>query len=230
MRFSLLLSKHLSLRNFDAMSSTPFHYNTIILGSGQGGTPFALASAAAGKRTLLVESSHLGGCCINVGCTPTKTLIASGRIAYLARRASEYGVHFPGTPDGQVTVDMGRVRQRKRDIVTSFRGGSERRAAAADGLDVMYGKARFVGEKTLVVEPVQGGENNGIKDAVTVQADTIVVNVGERPAKPTIDGLEDVPKERVLDSTSIQDLDVVPRHLAVLGGELGGTSWSPSHI
>jgi pyruvate/2-oxoglutarate dehydrogenase complex dihydrolipoamide dehydrogenase (E3) component len=207
------------------MSAAPTHYDTIIIGSGQGGIPFALASAAAGKRTLLIECSHLGGCCVNVGCTPTKTLISSGRIAYLARRAGEYGIHFPGTQDGEVTVDMLRVRERKREIVASFRGGSERRAFAAKGLDVLYGKARFVGQKTLVVEPVPGdgvehvAGMEVVKSATTVEGDTIVVNVGERPARSVVKGIEGVPEERVLDSTTIQELGVVPAHLAVLGGE-----------
>src|SRR4249920_2240943 len=91
-------------------------YDGIVIGSGQGGNPLALALAGAGRRTALVERQYVGGTCINYGCTPTKTMVASGRVAYLARRAGDYGVQI-----GPVTIDMGKVRQRKRDIVDSFR-------------------------------------------------------------------------------------------------------------
>src|SRR4051812_35728427 len=91
-------------------------YQAIVIGSGQGGTPLCQALASAGFKTALIERAHVGGTCINDGCTPTKTLIAGGRVAYLARRGAEYGVLT-----GDVHVDMERVRQRKRDIVNSFR-------------------------------------------------------------------------------------------------------------
>src|SRR6516225_3524139 len=96
------------------------HYDAIVIGSGQGGNPLALALAKAGKRTALVERKHVGGTCINEGCTPTKTMVASGRVAYLARRGPDYGVQT-----GDVRIDMQRVRQRKREIVTSFRCGNQ---------------------------------------------------------------------------------------------------------
>src|SRR5258705_11011990 len=97
----------------------PQHYDAIVIGSGQGGTPLCQALANAGLRTALVEKIHVGGTCINEGCTPTKTMVASARVAYLARRGADYGVHT-----GPITVDMVKVRQRKRDIVNSFRSGS----------------------------------------------------------------------------------------------------------
>src|ERR1043166_458931 len=97
-------------------------YDAIVIGAGQSGGPLASALARAGRRTAIIERDLVGGCCINYGCTPTKTMVASARVAYLARRASDYGVHT-----GVVRVDMGKVRQRKRDIVDSFRGGSQRR-------------------------------------------------------------------------------------------------------
>src|SRR5262245_2161143 len=115
-------------------------YHAIIIGSGQAGTPLATALAGPGRKTALIERIHVAGTCINEGCTPTKTMVASARVAYLARRASEYGVRAGGS----VTVDMVRVRQRKRDIVESFRGGSERRIAdAAPNLDLLRGEASF---------------------------------------------------------------------------------------
>src|SRR5271170_4934862 len=96
------------------------HYQAIVIGSGQGGTPLCPALANAGLRTALVERAHVGGTCVNEGCTPTKTMVASGRVAYLARRGEDYGVRT-----GPISVDQAKVRQRKRDIVKEFRGGNE---------------------------------------------------------------------------------------------------------
>src|ERR671938_1412162 len=113
------------------------YYDAVVIGAGQGGVPLARALAQAGRKTALVEREHVGGTCINEGCTPTKTMVASARVAYLARRAADYGVRT-----GPVSVDLARVRQRKRDIVDSFRGGSEKRLDAA-GVDLVRGEARF---------------------------------------------------------------------------------------
>src|SRR5437762_8774844 len=98
------------------------HYDAIIIGAGQGGMPLSTALARSGRKTAIVEREHVGGTCINEGCTPTKTMVASARVAYLARRGADYGVQT-----GPIAVDMARVRQRKRDIVASFRASSERR-------------------------------------------------------------------------------------------------------
>src|SRR3712207_6359011 len=97
-------------------------YDAVVIGAGQAGGPLSSALARAGRKTALIEREHVGGTCINEGCTPTKTMVASGRVAYLAHRAADYGVQV-----GAVSVDMTRVRERKRAIVESFRGGSERR-------------------------------------------------------------------------------------------------------
>src|ERR1051325_2643419 len=97
-------------------------YDDIVIGSGQAGGPLPTTLARAGRRTAIVERERVGGPCINEGCTPTKTMVASARVPYLARRAADYGV-----VTGPVTVDMKRVRQRKRDIVESFRTGSQQR-------------------------------------------------------------------------------------------------------
>src|SRR5580765_4166470 len=104
------------------------HYDAIIIGAGQGGMPLSRALAGAGRKTAVIEREHVGGTCINEGCTPTKTMVASARVAYLARRGGDYGVRT-----GPVTVDMGRVRERKRSIVKSFRANSLRRIEAAEG-------------------------------------------------------------------------------------------------
>jgi pyruvate/2-oxoglutarate dehydrogenase complex dihydrolipoamide dehydrogenase (E3) component len=193
------------------MPSPQTHYDVLILGSGQSGTPLASAFAAAGRKTCLVDRAHIGGCCVNEGCTPTKTMIASGRVAYLARRGAEYGVQC----DGGITVDMRRVRQRKHDIVASFRKGSEKRTAAA-GVEVVMGEAAFVGPRTVKVWKNEG-DGSG-EEEVQLSAELVFINTGERPARPALCGLEDVSVERVLDSTSVQELDAVPDHLVVLGG------------
>ena len=201
----------ISLRYFRMASSTPKHYDAILLGSGQGGNPLIKSFAKASFRTALIESAHIGGCCVNDGCTPTKTLIASGKIAYHGRRAAEFGVHFPGSAEGAVEVDMVKVRGRKRDIVERFRNGNESRLESA-GVDIFRGMASFTGHKIIQVEMNDGSPTQ------TFTAENIFINTGERPSLPLLAGLEDVPRERVLDSTSIQELDTVPSHLIVLGG------------
>src|SRR5580700_8770740 len=105
-------------------------YQAIVIGSGQGGNPLCKALAGAGLRTALVERKHVGGTCINEGCTPTKTMVASARVAYLARRGGDYGVQT-----GSIHVDMERVRKRKRDIVDSFRNGSQERIEKTTNLE-----------------------------------------------------------------------------------------------
>lgn len=139
-------------------------------------------------------------------------MVASGRVAYLARRAAEYGVLVSGSEEGgsEVEIDMLKVRERKRAIVDSFRGGGERRLKGA-GVDVVMGTARFTGPKTVSVALKEGGEK-------TLSADKIYINVGCRPSRPDIPGLSHIDSSRVLDSTSIQELGEVPAHLVVLGG------------
>src|SRR4029077_4758485 len=122
------------------------HYDAIVIGSGQGGTPLSMALAKAGMRTALIERKHVGGTCVNEGCTPTKTMVASGRVAYLARRAADYGVHA-----GPISIDLEKVRQRKRDIVAKFRSGNESRIAKTQNLELIMGEASFSGAKSLVV-------------------------------------------------------------------------------
>src|SRR5467141_3255302 len=181
----------------------PQHYDAIVIGSGQGGTPLCQALANAGLRTALVEKIHVGGTCINEGCTPTKTMVASGRVAYLARRGKDYGVQT-----GDIRIDMQRVRQRKRDIVDSFRNGSQKRLEKTANLDLIFGEASFAGPKTVSVRLKDGAQR-------TLSADRIFINAGTRPSVPKLEGLKDVP---FLDSTSIMELDAVPEHLLVLGG------------
>ena len=178
-------------------------YDAIVIGSGQAGTPLCQALAAAGMRTALVEKEHVGGTCVNEGCTPTKTMVASGRVAYLARRGADYGVNV-----GAIRISMERVRKRKRDIVKEFRRGNEAAIAKQSGLDLIYGEAAFTGPKSIEVRLRDGGQR-------ALTADRIFINAGCRPAVPHLAGLDEVP---YLNSTSIMELAEVPRHLLVLGG------------
>jgi pyruvate/2-oxoglutarate dehydrogenase complex dihydrolipoamide dehydrogenase (E3) component len=179
------------------------HYQAIVIGSGQGGKPLCQALAEAGLRTAVIERSYIGGTCVNVGCTPTKTMVASGRVGYLARRGKDYGVQT-----GDIGIDMQRVRQRKRDIVENFRTRGQARLEKTPNLDLIFGEASFTGRKTLSVRMREGAQR-------TLSADRIFINGGARPSVPELDGLRDVP---FLDSTSIMELDSVPEHLLVLGG------------
>src|SRR5947209_6678284 len=178
------------------------HYDALIIGSGQGGGPLSTALVASGRKVALIERIHIGGTCLNDGCTPTKTMIASGRAAYIARRGPEYGVHT-----GDVSVDMVRVRQRKRDIVRDFTTHSEQ-AIRAGGVDIIFGEASFTGPKSLRVALRDGG-------SLDLSAELIVLDTGARPAMPPIPDLDSV---HALDSTTIMELDVVPEHLVVVGG------------
>src|SRR2546427_4888306 len=182
--------------------SAATRYEAIVIGAGQAGAPLAGVLARAGRRTALIERVHVGGTCINEGCTPTKTMVASARVAYLARRAADYGVRA-----GSVTVDMAAVRRRKRAIVGSFRSGSERRIQATAGLDLLIGEARFIGPNAVAVRSAGGTR--------ALSAPLVFINTGGRPTRPALPGIDSVP---TLDSTSIMELGELPEHLLVLGG------------
>ena len=183
--------------------ATTTHYDAIVIGAGQAGGPLATALGQAGHKTAIIEREHVGGTCINEGCTPTKTMVASARAAYVARRAADFGVHV-----GPVRVDMTVVRKRKRDIVDSFRNGSQGRLEKSENVDLLMGEATFTGPKAVEVRLNDGG-------VLQLTADRIFINTGDRPSVPPLEGLENVP---YLNSTSIMELDVVPEHLLVIGG------------
>ena len=188
-------------------------YSAIVIGSGQAGGPLATAFAKAGHKTALIEEAHIGGTCINEGCTPTKTMVASARVAYLANRGKDYGVEM----DSPFTMNMETVRKRKRDIVNSFRGGSEGRLKTQQNLDLFMGKAKFVGKKDIEVTMNESGERK------TITGETIHINAGCRPAPLKIPGADEID---VLNSTTIMELDSVPSHLVVIGGGYVGIEFA----
>jgi pyruvate/2-oxoglutarate dehydrogenase complex dihydrolipoamide dehydrogenase (E3) component len=184
--------------------ATADRYDAIVIGAGQGGGPLARTLAGAGRRTALLERDQVGGTCVNVGCTPTKTMLASARVAYLARRGADYGVRT-----GTVEVDLPRVVERKRDLVLNFRKGGRSRLETTPGLELLHpAHGRFLGPRQLEVQRADGSRR-------TLSADLVFINVGDRPAVPDLPGLGAIP---YLDSSSIMELTQVPEHLLVLGG------------
>lgn len=174
-------------------------YDVAVVGTGQAAVPLAEKLVAAGRTVLLAERSRVGGTCVNYGCTPTKTLIASARAAHVARTAGRLGVHAR-----EVVVDYGAVMARKDAIVREWQDGVERRiAGAGPRLHLVRGHARFTGPHELEI----AGERH--------QADVIVLNVGTRPAPPSFPGVEAVPW---LDNRRVMELAAPPEHLVVLGG------------
>jgi pyruvate/2-oxoglutarate dehydrogenase complex dihydrolipoamide dehydrogenase (E3) component len=186
------------------MAST---FDAIVVGAGQAGPALAARLAGAGRKVAVVERHKFGGTCVNDGCTPTKTLVASAYAAHLASRAADYGVEIPGKP----RVDMKRVKARKDAIVATASGNVEKWMRGLKGASVYQGHARFVGPKTLQV----GTE--------TLAADQIFLDVGGRPLVPKIPGLEGVP---YLTNVSVMDVDFVPEHLIVVGGSYIGLEFS----
>jgi pyruvate/2-oxoglutarate dehydrogenase complex dihydrolipoamide dehydrogenase (E3) component len=178
-------------------------FDAIVLGTGQGGQPLAIALAKAGWRVAVIERDAVGGSCVNVGCTPTKTMVASARTAYLARRAADFGVST-----GPVEVDLAAVRRRKERVVTSFRSGIERGLERTEGVELVRGHGRFAGPKEVAVDLVAGGERR-------LRSEHLFVNTGTRAAVPPLAGLSSVP---FLDNTTIMELEAVPEHLLIIGG------------
>ena len=175
------------------------HVDAIVIGAGQAGVPLASRLAASGRKVVLVERSRVGGTCINYGCTPTKTLVASARAAHVARNAGRLGIRVDA-----VRVDFPAVMARKDDIVRSWQEGVARRIAGAGAnLRLVRGHARLVGERTVEV----GGERH--------RAASVILNVGARPVEPAIPGLRTVPW---LDNRRVMQLPELPSHLVVIGG------------
>jgi pyruvate/2-oxoglutarate dehydrogenase complex dihydrolipoamide dehydrogenase (E3) component len=183
------------------------HYDAIILGSGQGGTPLSRTLAEAGWRTAIIERKYVGGTCVNTGCTPTKTMVGSARVAYMSSRAEHFGIH------AQVTgVNMARILQRKNQIVLQGRNNNEKGILSTKNLDLIYGAAHFTGPKSISVKKNEGGE-------LDLTADKIFIDTGMRTTLPSIAGFDQVRSlPNILDNASIMELDHLPEHLLVLGG------------
>ncbi len=186
-------------------------YDAVLIGAGQANNPLSRALAQAGWKVALVEREHVGGTCINEGCTPSKTMIASARVAHLARLGGELGIQT-----GPIGVDMTAVRERKRSIVESFRSANRRRLEQTEGVDLLMGEGRFVDAKAVEVLMNDGSMRH-------LSADNIFINVGQRPRRPDLPGLEVVPG---LNSTTIMELGEVPDHLVVLGGGYVGLEFA----
>jgi len=182
------------------------HYDAVVLGGGMAGVPLAHRLAHKGLRTALIERAELGGTCLNRGCIPTKTMIASARVAHQAFLSEQWGI-----TTGDVRVDLGRVVERKDELVMSVRSGSERSVAENTALALIRADARFTGERTLLVN----GE--------VITAHRVFLAVGTRNSVPPIAGLERVP---FLDSTSAMHLREVPPRLLIVGGGYIGVEFA----
>lgn len=173
-------------------------FDAIVIGAGQAGPPLAGRLTAAGQTVAVIERKLVGGTCVNYGCIPTKTLVASAHAAHLARRGADFGV---GT--GEIAVDMAKVKARKDDIMLADRHGVEDWLQGMDGATLIRGHARFVDPHTVDV------------DGELLRADRIFLNVGGRAVVPEFPGLDGID---YLTNVGILDLDVVPEHLVIVGG------------
>lgn len=178
------------------------NYDAIVIGSGQGGNPLAHKLADAGWRVALIEREHLGGSCVNYGCTPTKTMIASARAAHVSRNAPRLGVRVD-----DVRISLPAIVARKNEMVAQWREGLEKQAASRPTLDLLRGHGRFSGSRTVEV------------DGRALQSDHIFIDTGTRPRIPTISGIHRVP---YLTNRSIMDVEELPDHLIVVGGSYIG--------
>jgi len=183
------------------------HFDAIIIGTGQAGPPLAERFVAAGMTVAIIERNKFGGTCVNTGCIPTKTLVASAYAAQVARRGAEYGFAL----DGDVRVDMKRVKARKDKISGRSNKGVEERLRGLKNCTVVQGHARFQSSRTVMVN-----------DEV-LEADKIFINVGGRASVPPIRGINDVP---FLTNSSMTDVDFLPEHLVIVGGSYVGLEFA----
>lgn len=174
-------------------------YDAVVIGAGQAGPPLAMRLARAGMKVAVIERADVGGTCVNTGCTPTKTMVASARAAHIVRRAAEYGI----MTDGGLRTDMKRVKARKDAIVEQKRQGLRSSLEATENCVLLRGHARFMSAHEIDV----GG--------ALLRAERCFVDVGARGVVPDLPGLDQVPH---LDNASLMQLDTLPGHLVVMGG------------
>jgi pyruvate/2-oxoglutarate dehydrogenase complex dihydrolipoamide dehydrogenase (E3) component len=182
-------------------------YDAIVIGAGQSGPALAERFVNEGMRVAVIERKYFGGTCVNTGCMPTKTLVASARVAHMARRAPEFGIDF----GGPVKVDMKRVKARKDAIVLGSRNAIKNRLGGSENTTVYQGHARFTGAKTVIVN----GE--------ILEADKIVINTGGRAVVPPIPGLETV---SYFTNSSMLEAGFLPEHLLIIGGSYIGLEFA----
>jgi pyruvate/2-oxoglutarate dehydrogenase complex dihydrolipoamide dehydrogenase (E3) component len=182
-------------------------YDAIVIGTGQAGSPLAVRLANAGRKTAIIERKLIGGTCVNVGCIPTKTLIASARAAHMARRGADYGV----TIGGKIGVDMARVKARKDAVVGQSNQGVAGWINRTANLTLIQGQARFEGPHSIRV--------NG----TLLEAEQIFINVGGRATIPDMPGLAEVP---YLTNTGMMEVNFLPEHLLVIGGSYIGLEFA----
>jgi pyruvate/2-oxoglutarate dehydrogenase complex dihydrolipoamide dehydrogenase (E3) component len=180
------------------------HFDAIVIGTGQSGPSLAVKLAGSGKRTAIIERHLFGGTCVNVGCTPTKTYVASARAAHVARHAGNYGVIV----GGDVQVDMARVKARKDEVIADSRDGVEKWLRDTPGMTVFTGHGRFTGPHSVSVAGNDGKQHD-------LDADAIFINTGTRATVPAVDGIDSVTYHT---NSTILDLTELPAHLAIVGG------------
>ena len=185
----------------------PAKYDAIIIGTGQSGPALAARLDREGQKTAIIERKLVGGTCVNVGCIPTKTLVGSARIAFLARQAAEFGVSI----SGDIAVDMQRVKARKDSISSASNQGVTDWLEGMDNVDLILGHAKFVASHAVEVN----GE--------VLDADRIFINVGARARVPDWPGIDEVP---YFTNSSIMDVDFLPEHLIIIGGSYIGLEFA----
>src|ERR1700704_569936 len=186
---------------------TTERFDAIVIGTGQAGPSLAVRLAGSGRKTAILERKRIGGTCVNDGCIPTKTLIASARAAHVARTGTAYGVRI----DGAVSVDMARVKMRKDEVVRQSNQGVTHWLRKTPNVTLIEGHGRFDGPHAVVV----AGRR--------LEAPEIFINTGGRAAVPDLEGLADVP---YLTNTGMMEVDFLPRHLVVIGGSYVGLEFA----
>ena len=199
-----------------APSNHPNHFDSIIIGAGQAGPSLASRLTASGERIAFIERKLFGGTCVNTGCIPTKTLVASAYAAQMARRASEYGVQIAGPGEtGLVMVDMKAVKARKESVLLKSRTGVEKSLRDDQNCTVFNGHARFHSSHEIEV--------SGPAGETVISADKIFINTGGRARVPKLDGIGEIP---YLTNSTLLDLDILPEHLVVIGGSYIGLEFA----